>query len=236
MDGKMDHGKLKMAFGTHGDDDGEEEREDYDVGLPLEKLSMGPRKKLLVIDLNGLIADTFFPSVRNKIPKHRRPDGSVGKKLVYNRPFCVEFLKFCFERFDVGIWSSAKTRNVDGAITFVMGVLRRRLVFTWDQSKCTETGLMTLENKEKPIFLKELRKLWDKVSFDLPWPKGRYSSSNTLLIEDDPYKALLNPPNTAIFPHPYKAEAINDNFLAPGEALWVFLDGLAEASDVPSYV
>lgn len=25
---------------------------------------------------------------------------------VYKRPFCDDFLKFCFDRFDVGIWSS----------------------------------------------------------------------------------------------------------------------------------
>ncbi|KAJ0784686.1 putative FCP1 domain, HAD superfamily protein [Helianthus annuus] len=26
---------------------------------------------------------------------------------VYRRPFCQEFLEFCFQRFQVGIWSSA---------------------------------------------------------------------------------------------------------------------------------
>lgn len=27
---------------------------------------------------------------------------------VFKRPFVEDFMKFCFERFEVGIWSSAK--------------------------------------------------------------------------------------------------------------------------------
>jgi hypothetical protein len=38
-----------------------------------------------------------------------------------------------------------------------------------------------------------LKKLWDNESSNLPWRKGQYSSSNTILIDDKPYKALLNP-------------------------------------------
>jgi hypothetical protein len=44
---------------------------------------------------------------------------------------------------------------------------------------------MALENKEKPIFLKELKKLEN--------PRIQYSESKTLLIDANPYKALLNP-------------------------------------------
>lgn len=62
-----------------------------------------------------------------------------------------------------------------------------------DESKCTYTGFKTIENKHKPLVLKELKKLWDKVEHDLPWDKGRYSPSNTLLVDDSPYKALCNP-------------------------------------------
>ena len=43
------------------------------------------------------------------------------------------------------------------------------------------------------MLLKELRKLWDKHEPNLPWEKGDYDESNTLLLDDSPYKALLNP-------------------------------------------
>jgi hypothetical protein len=57
-------------------------------------------------------------------------------------------------------------------------------------SKCTFTGHKTLENMHKPLVLKELRKLWNKEDPDLPWEEGDYSASNTLLVDDSPYKAL----------------------------------------------
>ena len=60
-------------------------------------------------------------------------------------------------------------------------------------SKCTFTGHKTLENMHKPLVLKELRKLWNKEDPDLPWEDGDYSASNTLLVDDSPYKALRNP-------------------------------------------
>jgi hypothetical protein len=62
-----------------------------------------------------------------------------------------------------------------------------------DQSHCTSTGFTTIENKEKPLLLKELKKLWEKLEPNLPWEKGEYSEANTLLLDDSPYKALLNP-------------------------------------------
>lgn len=62
-----------------------------------------------------------------------------------------------------------------------------------DQSHCTKTGLYTIENHNKPLVLKELKKLWDKLEPDLPWEKGDYNETNTLLLDDSPYKALRNP-------------------------------------------
>ncbi|PWA87678.1 hypothetical protein CTI12_AA127360 [Artemisia annua] len=43
-------------------------------------------------------------------------------------------------------------------------------------------------------------------------------------------------PNTAIFPRNYDPENKEDAFLGPDGELRVFLNGLAEANDVPSYV
>ena len=68
-----------------------------------------------------------------------------------------------------------------------------RLRSVTDLSKCTCTGLNTLENKVKLLVLKELKKLWDKEEPDLPWQQGEFSHSNTLLVDDSPYKALRNP-------------------------------------------
>ncbi|PQP98155.1 putative C-terminal domain small phosphatase [Prunus yedoensis var. nudiflora] len=103
-------------------------------------------------------------------------------------------MQFCLQRFEVGIWSSAQKslKNVDGVLGCLMGRLREKLLFVWDRYECTDSGFKSLENKRKPLFFKELGNLWKH--FD-----GKYSESDTLFIDDQPYKALLNPPYTDIF-------------------------------------
>jgi hypothetical protein len=61
------------------------------------------------------------------------------------------------------------------------------------------TGHYTVENQNKPLVLKELKKLWNKEEPDLPWQQGDFSPSNTLLVDDPPYKALRNP----VLPSPF---------------------------------
>lgn len=62
-----------------------------------------------------------------------------------------------------------------------------------DISQSTQTGFKTLENMHKPLVMKELKKIWEKDDPNFPWEKGYYNESNTLLLDDSPYKALLNP-------------------------------------------
>ncbi|KAM0951368.1 putative FCP1 domain, HAD superfamily protein [Dioscorea sansibarensis] len=205
----------------------------------LEEMTLSPqravissnRKKLLVLDLNGLLADITMDTHRAH-RAHRR----VGGKSLFKRPYYDDFLKFCFERFNIGVWSSRKKYNVDIVVECLMRNTKDMLLFCWDQSKCTTTGLGTIGNVHKPLVLKELKKLWDKEEPELPWELGEYTPSNTLLIDDSPYKALLNPPYTGIFPPPYNSRDVRDNSLGPGGDLRVYLEGLAVIDDVQHYV
>ncbi|CAL5441944.1 unnamed protein product [Camellia sinensis] len=211
--------KLKDAipsssqFGTMTDDD-------HDVSLavigkegPRQRLQSSLRvppdnlkKKLLVLDVNGLLAD-IFPYVSGR----RKPDKVISQK--------ADFVK-----------------NVESVIGFLMGNFKHNLLFCWNQSHCTRTGFYTVENKEKPLVLKEIKKLWEKRDRNLPWKRGEYNESNTLLLDDSPYKALCNPPHTAIFPHSYQYKNVKDNSLGPGGDLRVYLEGLAMADNVRKYV
>ncbi|KAI3996802.1 hypothetical protein MKX01_041102 [Papaver californicum] len=173
--------------------------------------------KLLVLDLNGLLVD-------------------IGKKSRTKRPFCDEFLKFCFERFHVGVWSSRKKSNVTNVVNYLMGDMKENLLFCWDVSHCTETGFKLLGDWYKPLVLKELKKLWNKHEPNLPWQKGVFNESNTLLLDDSPYKALCNPLYTAIFPSSYTREVLNDDSLGPGGDLRVYLESLVLAGNVQKYV
>ncbi|KAI5012726.1 hypothetical protein ZWY2020_024992 [Hordeum vulgare] len=192
------------------------------------------RKKLLILDLNGLLAD--ITPVHSNSPDCRLAHAKVRGKYVFIRPYYDDFLRFCFQNFELGVWSSRMKVNVDAVVDILMKDLRQHLLFCWDLSHCTTTKCNTLENRYKPLVLKELKKLWNKEDPDLPWEQGEFSPSNTLLVDDSPYKALCNPPHTAIFPQPYSYHNRRDNSLGPGGDIRVYLENLAAADDVQHYV
>ncbi|OIT07731.1 PREDICTED: uncharacterized protein LOC109223928 isoform X1 [Nicotiana attenuata] len=192
-------------------------------------------KKLLVLDVNGLLADIV--PVRH-VPYNLKADIIVSGKAVFRRPFLDDFLQFCFERFNVGVWSSRIKKNMELVLDVLLGNAKHKLVFCWDQSHCTDTGFPVVgKRRTKPIILKKLKMLWDKYEPDLPWERGEYDESNTLLLDDSPHKALCNPPNTAIFPNSYHYMDEKDDSLAgPGGDLRVYLEGLSMAENVQKYV
>ncbi|KAH8487152.1 hypothetical protein H0E87_025937 [Populus deltoides] len=188
-------------------------------------------KKLLILDVNGLLAD-----IVSYVSAGYQANIVVSGKSVFKRPFCDDFLRFCFEKFDVGVWSSRTKRNVNPLIDFLFGDSRHKLLFCWDQSHCTDTGFTTVENRSKPLFLKELKKIWEYLESTLQLNKGEYNESNTLLLDDSPYKALCNPVHTAIFPPSYGYRDLADSSLGPEGDLRVYLERLAEAENVQEYV
>ncbi|KAL2462005.1 Haloacid dehalogenase-like hydrolase (HAD) superfamily protein [Abeliophyllum distichum] len=212
--------------------DGPSQAVNEDIHLPLERAFSGcMRKKLLVLDVNGLLVD-----ISSYVPYDHDPDAIISKKAVFKRPYCDDFLKFCFERFNVGVWSSRNKRNVESVLDFLLGNDKCKLLFCWDQSHCTYAGFNTVENREKPLLLKKLKRLWEKREPDLPWERGEYNESNTLLLDDSPCKAICNPPYTAIFPYTYWFRDTRDKSLGPGGDLRVYLEGLALAENVQEYV
>ncbi|KAH1156330.1 hypothetical protein GLYMA_18G269100v4 [Glycine max] len=184
------------------------------------------KKKLIILDLNGLLVDIVSPP-----PKYRKPDAMVGKKAMFKRPFYLEFLNFCFEKFEVAVWSSRTKKNINNVINRLMGNMKERLLFCWDLSYCTKTSFKTLENKQKPLVFKDLRKIWEKHDSNLPWEKGYFNQSNTLLLDDSPYK-----PYNSVFPRTFRFQNESDNSLAVGGDLRQYLDGLANAENMVKYV
>ncbi|KFK22449.1 hypothetical protein AALP_AAs46147U000400 [Arabis alpina] len=187
-------------------------------------------KKLLVLDLNGLLANivSSFPDCKADI--------IINRRAVFKRPFCDDFLNFCFEKFQVGIWSSRKQHNVKTITEFLLGDMKSKLLFCWDESHCATTPTTTLENVHKNVVFKELNRLWEKHDPKLPWKKGDYNKTNTVLLDDSPYKALLNPLYTAIFPHPYDHRNKTDTSLASFGDLRLHLERLAEAKNVQKFI
>ncbi|XP_078178517.1 uncharacterized protein LOC144572720 [Carex rostrata] len=202
----------------------------YSNNVVLCKELLPPCKKnLLVLDINGILVD-----ITSDYNYQQYPDFKLSGKLGFKRPFCVDFLKFCFANFEVGVWSSRKQYNLVEAVHHLFGEMKNKLLFCWDQSKCTDTKFETVE--KKPLFFKELNKLWEKVEANLPWEKGRFTPSNTLLVDDSPCKALRNPPYTAIFPYPYTFYNKEDNSLGRGGEMRMYLEKVAAVENIPEFV
>ncbi|CAA2980944.1 Hypothetical predicted protein [Olea europaea subsp. europaea] len=171
------------------------------------------RRKLLVLDVNGLLADIVMPA-----PKDSVADAQIWGRVVFKRPSCDDFLKFCFEKFDVAIYLMCR-KIIENFVNYLLGDLQHKLLFCWDMSHSTQTGYKTLENVQKPLVMKQLKKYGKKMILiflgrrDMIMKKGYNNESNTLLLDDSPYKALLNPLHTAIFPHSYDYQDKSDNSL-----------------------
>ncbi|XP_057546465.1 uncharacterized protein LOC130825321 [Amaranthus tricolor] len=199
--------------------------------FPQKAPSVSSRKKLLILDINGILADIVYPP-----PKGYKADTKIAGRAVFTRPFCSDFLKFCLERFNVAIWSSRSRKIIERLINYLLGDMKDQLIFSWDLSYCTESNFRTLENRHKALVFKELRKVWEIYDPELPWKKGEFNESNTLLLDDTPYKALLNPPYTAIFPYSYDFKDRADDAIGPGGKIRAYLEELAMADNVQEYI
>ncbi|CDP12466.1 unnamed protein product [Coffea canephora] len=62
--------------------------------------------------------------------------------------------------------------------------LEHKLLFVWDQSRCTVTEARLTEHPEKNAMFKELKHVWGEYK--------SYNSSNKILVDDSPYKSFLN--------------------------------------------
>lgn len=139
------------------------------------------KKLLLILDLNGVLV------YRDKESRmdHKRDNVDV-------------FLDWCFEHFDVALWSSARKHNVERLAQLVMGEQRmKRLVFMWHQDQCTPHAT------EENIFKKPLQKVWDIYPH-------QYDQTNTFIIDDSKSKMEDNPSHTWIEVKSWKGSSKDD--------------------------
>lgn len=87
-------------------------------------------RKLLILDLD----ETLIYATEEKL--EREADFSVGQYCVCKRPFLNEFLEFCFENFDVAVWTTA-TKSYAEEILKVILKKDQTLQFLWTRERCT---------------------------------------------------------------------------------------------------
>eukprot|EP00123_Amoebidium_parasiticum_P010373 comp20062_c0_seq1/m.24667 comp20062_c0_seq1/g.24667 ORF comp20062_c0_seq1/g.24667 comp20062_c0_seq1/m.24667 type:complete len:458 (-) comp20062_c0_seq1:1-1374(-) len=194
-----------------------------------------PRSKrhLVILDVNGILIDRRRESDRSKKPESAK----IGNFYVYDRPHMREVVDILTQDFEVAIWSSMMPHNLDKIVEHAFGETSSKLLFVWDQSRCTRLNAAeewrelhgAPMSQSKPVFLKEL----SKVEAEPPYRK--FFPDHVLLIDDSPYKVVFNKPYMAIHPSAYNVDTHGDEDV---ELLLLkeYLKRLRQARSVPEFV
>jgi carboxy-terminal domain RNA polymerase II polypeptide A small phosphatase len=94
------------------------------------------------------------------------------------RPHALDLVGGCFERYDVGVWTSAGEDHAASVVDAVFGS-SANLQFVWSNSRCTKTRDYELD---EIVWIKDLGKL-KKLGYDL---------DRVVAIDDSPEKHARN--------------------------------------------
>ena len=139
------------------------------------------RRRLIILDLNGLLLFRVMEGKKKAYKDYLSTSKKVGNFRVWERPFCVPFVNFVLDNFDVVVWSSAMKHNVDPLVDSVFGERKAELKGVLYQNSCLRQRYPD-ETVKKPLFKKPLEKAWEVAG------EG-FDETNTLLIDDTEIKA-----------------------------------------------
>lgn len=123
-------------------------------------------KKLLVLDLD----ETLIYAIEEGLK--RRSDFRVGQYYVYKRPFVETFLDFCFENYNVAVWTTA-TKSYAEEILKVILKAEHELQFLWTRERCT----LTFDEEEREhFFVKRMSKI----------RRRGYKLESVIVVDDSP--------------------------------------------------
>jgi len=125
-------------------------------------------KKLLILDLD----ETLIYATEEKL--ERESDFIVGQYFVYRRPFLDEFLEFCFENFEVAVWTTS-TGNYARKILENIFDSHHKTNFVWARERST----FSFDMEERESFL---TKKMTKVR------RRGYDLKSVIVVDDSPEK------------------------------------------------
>jgi len=179
------------------------------------------KRKLLVLDLNGLLIDRTFVKEYKKQDNTATPT-KIGAFFVWKRPHLDTFIDYILQNFNVSVWSSAKINNVQNLVDFIFEDRQKELIFMWDQSKC----IAEHRDDTHPLFLKPI----DKILEVFPEYKDRI-----LFIDDSPEKLKKNGNYTYVSFTMWDMTKQDDDMLSPNGALITYLKKLNDSSSSIQY-
>ncbi|KAG8941583.1 hypothetical protein FRC04_004164 [Tulasnella sp. 424] len=140
---------------------------------PSSLVSEFAKAKLLILDLNGTLL-------------YRKKLSTSSTKKPYPRPYIPAFLSWIFHpdnALETMIWSSAQPENVKWMVKVCFGDDKSKLKVVWARDTL---GLSKAHYYQKVQTVKNLDVIWEKLP---------YAVENTLLIDDSPLKAHMQPYN-----------------------------------------
>ena len=166
-------------------------------------------QKLLILDID----ETLIFATEE--PLSRAADFTVGNKYyVYKRPFVEQFLEWCFENFEVAVWTSATNDYAAEVLRNIFLQAQNNLSFLWSRERCTPS--LDFESKET---------FWEKKLTKVR--RRGYNLENIIVVDDTPQK-WRNSYGNLVRVKPYLGEP-DDNEL---EKLIRYLDILKNVENV----
>lgn len=123
-------------------------------------------KKFLILDLD----ETLIYATEERL--ERREDFCVGQYFVYKRPFLELFLEFCFENFDVAIWTTATESYAEKILETILKD-DQELQFLWTRERCT---FVYDEEEHQHYLVKRMSKL----------RRRRHKLESVIVVDDSP--------------------------------------------------
>jgi hypothetical protein len=127
----------------------------------------------------------------------------VGPKIVYVCPSCKRFLIELGNVADITIWSSMRVSTIKSVYDLLFEDLPVNPINILGQESCNririqddrgKVSYMKVKGTKKELFLKTIQKhLFSSFG-------GRYSTKNTIVVNDSPVKHVLNPSKNVILP------------------------------------
>jgi hypothetical protein len=145
------------------------------------------------MDVNGVLLATHY--------------GEIGKKKVKSHHIQVkdgvrEFLVLCLSNFIVVFWSSMNSKNLDCHFATLLSHVPElgQDFLRFAQNWCDVSNYTDPQKLERPFFFKCMACLLEN-SMGLA-SRGAIVE-NTLLVDDSPYKNVMNNPYNAIHPQSF---------------------------------
>ncbi len=168
--------------------------------------------KLLILDLDETLIYATEMSLERKFD-FVLFENTASPYFVYKRPHLEYFLEFCFDNFDVAIWTSSTEDYAQGIADNIL-LSSQQPKFVWARKRCTyRRNLETCEYE----WLKNLTKV----------KRHGYKLENVIMVDDTPSKLAKNYGN--LLPVKSFEGALIDNEL---QILPRFLEKLANVENV----